>query len=116
MRLDLEAIPRGGDTLMTAEIDDAAFNRRFALGLGAFVLILMPAVVAGVPWLLWNYVATSDAPGVRWQSLQVLQIVHVLWPPFLIYFMWKGVRRSVINSISNELLRAEAGASPWRPA
>jgi hypothetical protein len=112
MRLDLEAIQRGGDALMVAKIDDSVFNRRFAIGLGAFVLLLMPAVIAGVPYVLWNYVATSDSPGVRWQAVQVLQIVHVLWPPFMIYFMWKGIRRNVINSISNMLLRAEAGAWP----
>jgi len=34
-------------------------------------------------WAMSTFVATSPEPAVRWQSLQMLQVVHVLWPPFL---------------------------------
>lgn len=44
-------------------------------------------------WSLSTYVATSAEPSVRWQSLQMLQVVHVLWPPFLFGGLYrKGIR------------------------
>jgi hypothetical protein len=38
----------------------------------------------------------------------VLQIVHVLWPPFLIYFLWKQFRTAGANAASNLLVVAQA--------
>jgi hypothetical protein len=107
--VNLEAVRRGSGAQLVAEIDDATYNRRFAMGMGAFVLLLMPAVIAGVAGALWHYVAASDTPSVRSQSLQIMQIVHVLWPPFLIYGLWKGIRRNAINGIANAMTLAETG-------
>jgi hypothetical protein len=109
IEVTLEATRRGSGAEVTADIDHSAYTRRFALGFAAFVLIVMPAVIGGVPWALWHFAAESDSPGVRGQSLQVLQIVHVLWPPFLIYNLWNQLRRNVGNSVSNALVLAEAG-------
>jgi hypothetical protein len=105
-----EATRAGGGTLLIAEVDDAGYTRKFQLGLGAFVLILMPLVIGGTVVAMWNFVAPSAAPAVRWQSLQVAQIVHVLWPPFLIYSLWKRVRTQIANSVANLLVFAQAGA------
>jgi hypothetical protein len=109
IKVELEAVRRGSGAQLIAQIDAAAYNRRFAMGMAALVLIVMPAVVGGVPWALWNFVASSDSPSVRTQAVQVVQIVHVLWPPFLIYGLWRGIRRATVNGVSNALVLAETG-------
>ena len=108
-----EAIRAGGGSRLVAQIDDSRLTRKFQLGLGAFVLILMPLVVGGLCVVLWNYVAPSPTLAVRWQSVQVVQIVHVLWPPFLIYFLWRGFHNRAANAVSNLLVFAQA-AKPAR--
>ncbi len=40
------------------------------------------AIVAGF-WLIQTYVVNNAHPAIRAQSVQMLQVVHFLWPPFL---------------------------------
>jgi hypothetical protein len=114
MELDIEAVRHGEGSRITAVLDDSAYTRRFQLGFGAYILILMPLAIGGVALALWHFVAASDSAAVRWQSLQVLQISHVLWPPFLIYFLWKKLREQVGNQVSNLLVYAEAESGSRR--
>ncbi len=100
----------GGRTLVTAEIDDTALTRRVQTIMAILVVLVMPVVVAGVPALLWYFAAPNDSPNIRWQCVQVVQIVHVLWPPFLVYFLWKKPRDMIAAAISNLLVRADASA------
>jgi hypothetical protein len=106
--VEFEAAGQSAGSRLTATVDDSVLTHRFQMGLGAFVLILMPIVVGGVPAALWHFVAQSPSSAVRWQSIQVLQIVHVLWPPFLIYFLWKQFRTTGANAASNLLVVAQA--------
>lgn len=108
--LELEATRQGSDTRLAATVDDSTLTHRFQLGLGAFVLIVMPIVIGGVVAALWHLVAPSEKLAVRWQALQVLQIAHVLWPPFLIYFIWKRLHTQAGNSAANLTTLASAGA------
>jgi hypothetical protein len=57
---------------------------------------------------LWYLAAPSATPGIRWQCVQVVQMVHVLWPPFVLYFVWKKQREMAVAAASNLLVRAEA--------
>ena len=60
------------------------------LGVGLPVLLIVGCVV-------WFFVIQSDQPSIRWQVFQTLQIVHVLWPPFLIMWAYsRGQRQSKI--------------------
>jgi hypothetical protein len=34
--------------------------------------------------------------------------MHVLWPPFLVYFLWKKQRALAIDAASNLIVLAEA--------
>jgi hypothetical protein len=34
--------------------------------------------------------------------------VHVLWPPFLVYFLWKKQRATALDAMSNLLVLANA--------
>jgi hypothetical protein len=46
-------------------------------GYGGLIVVL-------VPLLIWTFVVQSDKEAVRWQVFQTLQMVHGVWPPFLI--------------------------------
>jgi hypothetical protein len=108
VEIDVTAQHAGGQTLVAAEIDDAKLVRKLQIPLAILVTLVMPVVIVGVPAALWYLVAPSPTPAIRWQSVQVLQIVHVLWPPFLLYFLWKKQREMVVSTVSNLLVRAEA--------
>ena len=106
--LELEATRQGGDTRLTATVDDSKLTHWFQMGLGAFVLILMPIVIGGIAATLWHLVAPSDKLPVRWQAVQIVQIVHVLWPPFLIYFIWRRLHVQAGNAAANLTALAQA--------
>jgi hypothetical protein len=44
---------------------------------------------------LYTSVATSPDPAVRWQTLQMIQVVHLLWPPFLMGGLYRYLARAV---------------------
>jgi hypothetical protein len=52
-----------------------------------------PLFVVGVPVILWIFVLHSEDPAVRNQTLQTLQMVHGVWPPFLMGFLLSRVRK-----------------------
>lgn len=46
--------------------------------------------------MIYTYVASSPNPATRWQTLQMLQAVHFLWPPFLFGALYRrGVKEVV---------------------
>ena len=56
---------------------------RVLLGLGWLILFLgLAGLIAGV-WLEFTYVVPSPDPNIRTQAVQMVQVVHLLWPPFL---------------------------------
>jgi hypothetical protein len=99
--LEFEATRQGGDTRLTATVDDSQRTHWFQMGLGAWALIVMPIVIGGVAAALWHFVAPSNQEALRWQSVQIVQIVHVLWPPFLIYFLWRSLHVQARTTAAN---------------
>jgi hypothetical protein len=73
-----------GRSQVAYELDARPLQRR----LGKIGLLLV--FTAGLPTLvivgavIWYFVLPSQMPAVRWQVFQTLQIVHALWPPFLV--------------------------------
>jgi hypothetical protein len=61
--------------------------RRFLTTLSWVFVALGLAVLVVVPWFQFQYVVPSPNPSVRAQSLQTVQIIHFLWPPFLFAFV-----------------------------
>ena len=58
-------------------------NGRGLLWAGAIVQALgLVALIAGA-WAIVTFVLPSHDPAVRWQAVQMVQVVHFLWPPFL---------------------------------
>jgi hypothetical protein len=98
----------GGRTLLSADIDDQALRRRMLFYLALFVLVVMPITIVGLAAGLWHFVAASPSEHIRWQSLQIAQMVHALWPPFAIYAAWKRMRAAAVNAVSNLLVVTEA--------
>ena len=68
------------------------------LGLGLPVLLVLATV-------LWVFVVNSDNLHIRWQVFQGLQVVHVLWPPFLIMRLYRTGKTHARTFVSN-LLRS----------
>jgi hypothetical protein len=73
------------------------------LGIGLPVMLIVGSAV-------WLFVIPSPTPGMRWQVLQTLQIVHALWPPFLIMWLYsigKNQSKTLIENViaSKEILQ-----------
>ena len=66
-------------------------QRRIALGL--ILLLGLPTMVA-LSLLMWHYVIPNPNQAIRWQVLQTLQLIHVIWPPFLPIGIYNFGRRS----------------------
>ncbi len=69
-------------------------------GLGLPVILIVGAVI-------WFFVVRSENPVVRWQVLQTLQILHVLWPPFLVLWFYTLGRRQSKAFVENLLSSLE---------
>jgi len=66
------------------------------VALGVILGVGLPGMLV-VGFVVWHFVVQSDEPSVRWQVFQTLQIVHVLWPPFMIMgFYTRGRRQSKV--------------------
>jgi hypothetical protein len=84
---------RSGRTHVAWAVEPA--NVRWLLWLGGLFQVLgLVALVVGC-WALATFVAWSPDPAVRWQTVQMVQAVHFLWPPFLFGALYRRGSRSV---------------------
>jgi hypothetical protein len=79
---------------------------RVLLALGWSILFLgLAALIAGV-WLEFTYVVPSPDPNIRTQAVQMVQVVHLLWPPFLFAHVSRQparMLRTQVESLVNNL-------------
>ena len=61
---------------------DVPHGKALLLGGAIFQILGLAAISAGF-WLLNAYVADAADPAVRVQAIQMVQVFHFLWPPFL---------------------------------
>lgn len=54
----------------------------------------LAAIIVGYV-VIRQFVVDSDNPAVRWQTFQMMQVVHLLWPPFLFGFLHRRPRRAM---------------------
>jgi hypothetical protein len=73
--------PTGSRTRVEYAIE--ASSGRVLIGLGWLFIVLGLAALIVSCWAMFAYVIPSPNPGVRGQAVQMVQIVHFLWPPFL---------------------------------
>lgn len=82
----------------------AYVESRGGLLLGAAIVqVLGLAALVGGFWALWTFVAASENPQVRLQVLQMLQAVHLLWPPFLLVFLHRRFGRLLDGTLKTTL-------------
>lgn len=89
------------DVSLRFETDFTAFNRLRNITMLVFLLALIPLVLFGLSGLSWFFFVPSTMPGGRWQVLHMIHVVHVLWPPFLIYYANKRFRALIISLTDN---------------
>jgi hypothetical protein len=82
-----------GQTRITWSLELASMRWMLLLG-AAFQFLGLMALIAGF-WLIATFVVSAPDPAVRWQTLQMLQVVHFLWPPFLFGALYRGAGRQV---------------------
>jgi hypothetical protein len=85
---------------------DRLAKRIRSISLGIIFLIGLPLMVI-VGGLVWHFVLPNEYPGARWQVLQTLQIVHAIWPPFLLVYIYALGRRQSKTYFSNLLSNLE---------
>ena len=99
---------------------DYSAIRRKARALALVLLALGLLVMAGLVAFLWLKVLPSENPNVRPQVWQAVQMVHFLWPPWLVYALHRYARRGteayLDAAASNASVLAEAFAAKRRKA
>ena len=70
------------------------------LGIGLPLMLIVGAAI-------WFLVLPTGDPAVRWQVFQTLQIIHGLWPPFLIMGIYSAGRRQARTYFSKLLSTLE---------
>lgn len=90
-----------GGTAYVATADFTRMDRKYTRIMSGLVLLLVPAVVVGVGLALWMLAVPHQDPNVRAQAIQVVQISHALWPPFLVYTLHKRLRAPVVSVLDN---------------
>ncbi len=105
--LDMSIQSGGGGLTLRTEFDFSRLKRTFGIIMGILVLIAQPVVIVGLSILLWNVAAPSLTPGVRWQVIQICQIIHVLWPPFLVYKLHGTFHRQLENLVETLPVKVE---------
>jgi hypothetical protein len=99
---------------------DYGLIRRRARALALVLLALGAVVMVGLVGFLWMKVLPSGKPPVRVQVLQAVQMIHFLWPPWLVYAMERYARRGteayLDAAASNASVLAEALAAKRRKA
>lgn len=108
--LEFQFVSQGENrVLVTYQIGFKRLRRQ--LRRTALILILgvgLP-VISILGSLIWLLVVSHPNPFVRWQVLQSLQAVHVLWPPFLVIYFYGAGRRHARTWVSNVLGSIDSG-------
>ena len=87
----------------------------FGFLMGLLVLVVQPAVILGIGGALWHWSASDPTDEGRRMAWQVVQVAHVLWPPFLVHAIHRHLRRQargVIDQLVVELGRPANAVAP----
>lgn len=83
--------------------DLAPMRRRYLLAVGILVFGAAPLVIVGLTALLLLYAVPSPNAAARAQAFQILQCVHVLWPPLLLAWQYRQVRGRLLDPLADNL-------------
>jgi hypothetical protein len=85
-----------GRTRIDYAIELPAFRWLMWLGF-LFQLFGLVALVGGY-WVISTYCLPSPNPEIRTQAIQMIQVAHFLWPPFLFGGLYRGRKRAVMDT------------------
>ena len=84
---------------------DVPHGKGLLLGGAIFQILGLAAISTGF-WLLNAYVADAPNPAVRAQAIQMVQVCHFLWPPFLFGVLYRkrhGALRKAFDTFVRNL-------------
>lgn len=96
-QLRLEPAAEHGRTRVEYAVDPE--TSKLLLHFGAGISALGLAILVGLSWGLWTYVAESPNPGVRAQTVQIIQVMHALWPPFMMAWVSRSRQASLRGAV-----------------
>ena len=84
-----------GRTSYRYRVEDAELSTFLKIGwvIQAVGLIVMAILY----WVIHSYVATSTIPALKFQTVQMLQCSHLLWPPFLFGALYRRGKREIAS-------------------
>ncbi len=80
-----------GETMATAQLTPRQSPGWYRWLMSVWLLVLIPAVTVVGATLLLTYVVPHPSSNVRGQTLQMAQVAHFLWPPFLFWGIRQGL-------------------------
>ncbi len=89
---------KGTQTRVEYAIEAPAGRVLLAFG-WLFVALGLAALIAGC-WLMFAFVLPNPNPSVRGQAVQMVQVVHFLWPPFLFATLARQPARMIQARVS----------------
>lgn len=89
----LRFAPLGSNRTRVDYAVELSRSLRGALVAGAIIQAAGLLVLAVGGWAVYTFLASSDNPVARWQTFQMLQAAHLLWPPFLCAKLYRTFRR-----------------------
>jgi len=102
---ELRFVPlRPGRTRVEWAVEPAAMRSLLWLG-GASLAAGLVALIVGC-WAVDTYLASSPDPAARWQTFQMFQVIHFLWPPFLFGALYRRGANAVaaqVEALANNL-------------
>lgn len=89
----------------------AVSQRRFAriMRIVTYLVCFLYGGAAVVVWpvIVWVYFVNSEDAAMRHQFLQIIQMVHGVWPPFLVGFLSSRLRKMTSNFFETLLANLE---------
>lgn len=85
-----------GDTIASAELTTQGSPTWYRLLMPIWFGLTLVIGVVGA-WFMMTYVVSNPDPNVRGQAMQMLQIAHFLWPPFMFLLIRNGLRWAAIK-------------------
>jgi hypothetical protein len=95
--------PKGNNACMAEYVVDYP-GIATVLKIGWIIQAIALLVLAVGFWALRTFVATSSNPAIWGQSFQMIQIVHFIWPPFLMGYLYRVRYRLIRDQIETILV------------
>ena len=95
-----------GGACVTCATDLTRLNAFYRIKILAILAAGLAAIGVMVV-IMWIFVIPSPTLAIRWQSVQAVQIVHFLWPPFRFFRQHREMRFAAQTFASNLLAAVE---------